>query len=209
MYKLHDYVADLVFFSFRCGFFFVAFLRFDVTFFSVFYLPQLLKAREELYKPKLLIDVTEEQQRKEKQHEKEKEAEREKRRERDREREEWEREQQQQKRVDEQRRAAFADEDAATGEHLKNDAAQLAASSPSSSSWTRKESSAVTASTTEAADRGPDEDGDVDEGDKPMFNRSLSSSPAPMAVPSPDNYSTPPMPVPPPSHLPQSNDKLG
>lgn len=150
---------------------------------------QLIKAREELYKPKLLIDVTEEQ-RKEKQHEKEKEAEKEKRREH--EKENWEREQKQVENYDDE------------VEHTKTDST--------------KKNNTNDDDENEECSRYDDihqNDFNAEKSDKASYNRSLTSSPAPLPEgtsrsPSPDNYGTPPLPVPPPQPA-QSliGDRLG
>lgn len=148
-----------------------------------------MRAREELYKPKLLINVTEEQK---KEKEREKQIEREKKQ-REREKEEWERGQ---RRIEEQQHIDDSD-------RLK---AQEADPNDQEIDETRDKNE---------NERVNEND---DESNKGGFNRSLSNSPAPLPnasphSPSPENnvYGTPPIAVPAP-HSAQSssdNDKMG
>lgn len=132
---------------------------------------QLLKAREELYKPKLLINVTEEQK---KEKEREKEVEREKKV-RDREKEDWDREI---RKSEEQQHAEEADRPR-TLERQRSD-------HESDDKRARSEDKRVS----ETDDRSS----------KGGYNRSLSNSPAPLPngsprSPSPENnaYGSPPL----------------
>lgn len=129
-----------------------------------------------------MIDVTEEQ-RKERQQEKDKESEKEKRRER--EKEEWERSQ---KRLEDHQQCVV------------EEPSRFKPLEPVQSEFDAE-----------------DEDAQPDELDEQLaksntYNRSLSSSPVPVAdapsrSPSPDNLSTPPMPVPPPQTVLSHGDK--